>query len=394
MESAGRFFIFLGGLFLVGLLMSFLARMLSIPRVSLLLCSGIALGPYGLNLLSADEQEWFRFITDLTLLIVGYLLGARLTPDYLARYAKGVMVSALIITLVTSLLVTLLLILAGVDARVAVILGAIAAATDPVALIDTVRERAHRSGFTDMLEGIVAMDDVFGLLVFSFALAAVALLNEANGLLQPLLHMVYDIFGAVLLGAFAGYVVAKVLNAKRAGKPVIVESLAFILLLGGVAMYLQVSFLLAAMVMGAVVVNLADKETPHLHEIESIEEPFLVLFFLIAGAALNFSAGLELFYLLLLFVVFRLIGRYLGGWLVPTRYLKRRYKNILGISLLPQAGVAMGMALVASQTYPEIAGVILPLTISATVVFEVLGPLATSRVLGHLERKEGEIRQH
>ncbi len=385
MAEGGSFFILLGGLFLVALIISPLARLFKIPRVTLLLLSGVALGPYGVDLLSEIRGQWFPFITDITLLIIGYLLGARLTRDYLEKYARGVMVASLIITLVTSIVVTAVLILFGVDSKVAIVLGAIAAATDPAAMIDVLRQRERETAFGKLLEGIVAMDDVLGLLVFSVALALVGLVTRTNGLTEPLLHMLYEIVGAVVLGGIAGYIAAKLLNGKRPEQPVIVESLAFILLLGGIALHLGVSFLLAAMIMGTVVVNLADKAAEHLHEIEYIEQPFLVLFFIMAGAALSFDGGDAILMVLLIFVGARIAGRFVGGWLVPEKWTSTQQKRVLGITLLPQAGVAMGMALVASHTYPDIAHVVMPVTISATVIFEVLGPVVTSRSLDYLD---------
>jgi Kef-type K+ transport system membrane component KefB len=380
-ERVGEFFILLGGLFFIGLLVSSLARILAIPRVTLLLLSGVALSPVGFDLLSIIPEGWLSFIADFTLLIIGYLLGARLTPEFIHQYAKGVLISSTIITLVTSAVVTLGLIALGVNLYVSLILGALAAATDPAAMVDVLHQRNSVGHFGKTLEGIVAMDDVLGLLVFSVALTVVGYIEQGNGSLKPLLNMLYEVGGAILLGSVAGYITAKLLNAKKQTQPVIVESLAFILLLGGVTKYFDVSFLLAAMVMGAVVVNVADKAADHLHEIEEIEQPFLVLFFIMAGASLSLDAGAIIIQLVVFFVLLRIVGRYLGGLAIPAKYTLPHTRHIIGVTLLPQAGVAMGMALVASNQFPQIANVVIPVAISATVIFEVLGPVMTAKCL-------------
>ncbi len=382
-ESVGEFFILLGSLFFIGLVVSSLAKILAIPRVTLLLLSGVALSPIGFNALSHIPPGWLSFIADFTLLIIGYLLGARLTPEFVQRYAKGVLVSSTIITLITCIVVALGLIMVGVNVYVSLILGAIAAATDPAAMIDVLHQRDRSSEFGKTLEGIVAMDDVLGLLVFSVALSIVGYLDQGNGSFEPLFDMVYEVGGAIVLGAIAGYVSAKLLNAKRQTQPVIVESLAFILLLGGTAKYFDVSFLLAAMVMGCVVVNVADKAADHLHEIEEIEQPFLVLFFIMAGASLNLDAGASIAKILAIFVLLRIVGRYVGGILIPPSYTIAHTRHIIGLTLLPQAGVAMGMALVAANQFPQVANVVIPVAISATVFFEVIGPIITSKCLDY-----------
>jgi Kef-type K+ transport system membrane component KefB len=256
-------------------------------------------------------------------------------------------------------------------------------------MMDVLKERTKKTRFGNMLAGIVAMDDVLGLLMFSMALALIGLWTGSNGVAQPLINMVYEIGGAIILGGAVGFIAAKLLDRIKPGQPVLVESLAIILLVGGIAIYLHVSFLLSAMVLGAVVVNVADETADHLHEIEFIEQPFLVLFFIIAGSTLNFEAGAIIMNILMMFVGFRIVGRYLGGWLVPKRFITSKQKSGLGIALLPQAGVAMGMALVASNAYPETADIVIPVAISATVIFEIFGPMVTARVMTRMEKHEG-----
>jgi NhaP-type Na+/H+ or K+/H+ antiporter len=387
MENVSQLLTLFGGLFLISLVVSPIATRLKIPRVTLLILSGAIMGPQGFGLLNGVSETWFPFIADITLLIIGYLLGARLTKEYLRKYIGGVMTAATIITLTTVAVVTLGLYLAGFPIEVACLLGAIAAATDPAATVDVLRERNHNSHFSQLLEGIVALDDVVGLLVFSFILAALALANGHGGIIAPIQHMLWDIFGAIVLGAVIGGLLAYLLNKRDQTKSVIVESLGFIFLCGGLSIHLEVSFLLAAMTMGLVVVNKADATADHLHEIEDIEKPFLVLFFVMAGASLNLEVGTTIGIAGALFMVFRVIGRYLGGvFLPPTKQLKGQ-RHFLGISLLPQAGVAMGMALVASHAYPEHRELLVSVSIAATIVFELIGPIFINIALDKVEKK-------
>jgi len=380
-EDVSQLLTLFGGLFLISLVVSPIATRLKIPRVTLLIISGVVLGPQGLALLNGVSEIWFPFIADITLLIIGYLLGARLTRDYISQYIGGVMTAATIITLATVAVVAIGLLLAGFPVEVAFLLGAIAAATDPAATLDVIRERAKDNRFTQLLEGIVALDDVLGLLVFSFILAGLALVNGHNGVWEPIQHMLWDILGALVLGAVIGGLLAYLLNKRDPSKSVIVESLGFIFLCGGLAIHLEVSFLLAAMAMGLVVVNKADATADHLHEIEDIEKPFLVLFFVMAGASLNLEIGAAIGVAGLLFILLRTLGRYLGGLLLPPTQQLKGQRRWLGISLLPQAGVAMGMALVASHAYPEHRELLVSVSIAATIIFELVGPILINRAL-------------
>lgn len=391
MENVSQLLILFGGLFLISLVVSPIAVRLRIPRVTVLILSGVALGPYGLNMLNGMSESWFPFIADITLLIIGYLLGARLTKDYLKQYIGGVMTAATIITFSTVLIVSIGLLLAGFPVEVACLLGAIASATDPAATLDVLRERSKSTHFSKLLEGIVALDDVLGLLVFSVILAGLALANGHNGIMEPIQHMLWDILGALVLGLVIGGLLAYLLNKRDPSKSVIVESLGLIFLCGGLAIHLEVSFLLAAMAMGLVVVNKADATADHLHEIEDIEKPFLVLFFVMAGATLNMEAGAVIGLAGAVFIIFRTIGRYVGGLLLPATPQLKGQRHWLGISLLPQAGVAMGMALVASHAYPEHAELLISVSIAATVVFELIGPVFINLALDKGKASQSEV---
>ncbi|MDX1693451.1 MAG: cation:proton antiporter [Ketobacteraceae bacterium] len=386
MEEASRILTFFGAIFLLSLVVSHIARRLNIPRVTLLILTGVALGPHGLNLINGAERDWFPIITDVTLLIIGYLLGARLTKNYLSRYARGVIVAAFVITTITCVTVASGLLLLGFSVDIALILAAVAAATDPAATLDVLRERRHRGHFGLTLEGIVAMDDILGLFAFSFMLAALGVLHDDGSAgYQHLVHLVWEIGGSAVLGLGMGGLTAFLLDKTPRGHPVIVESLGFIFLCGGLAMTLDVSFLLAAMIMGIVVVNRADKTYEHLHEIEYIEQPFLVLFFVLAGATLELGNIVEIGMLGVAFVLLRIGGRLAGGFLVPLKFIQQRERPWLGLALLPQAGIAMGMALVATAAHPDTRDTVLPVAITATVVFELIGPLLTHFSLTRVE---------
>ncbi len=153
-------------------------------------------------------------------------------------------------------------------------------------------------------------------------------------------------------------------------------------LVGGLAIWLEVSYLIAAIVMGMTIVNLAKHHDCSFHEIENIEPPFLILFFVLAGASLEFGYINEIGLIACIYIIARIIGKIIGakvgGAISRT---DASVQNWMGIALMPQAGVAMGMALVASNQLPEYRQLLLSVAISTTIFFELFGPVFTTMAL-------------
>ncbi|MGD8514667.1 MAG: cation:proton antiporter [Granulosicoccaceae bacterium] len=376
--TAAQVLITFGGLFLLGLLADLAGRHTPLPRVTLLLLSGFVIGPSVLDWLPAFTNEWFPVLTDIALAMIGFLLGHNMTRARLEALGRAVLAMSIGEVMMTSLLVFGVLLLFGVPVEIALLLAGIAPATAPAASVDVVREYRARGKFTDTLLGIVAIDDAWGLLVFSLLLAIAQALNGQGGALGVLTTGAWEIGGAVLLGIVLGLPMAYLTGRIRPREPTQAEALGLVMLCAGLAVWLEVSYILAAMVLGTVVVNRAKHHDRPFHAIEGIEWPFLILFFLLAGAALHMEAlahaGILAAAYIGLRVAGRILGTRLGGWLSGTDAKTRHW---IGLALLPQAGVAIGMALLASQHFPEIKNVILPVVLGSTVIFELIGPIIT-----------------
>ncbi|MDF2179807.1 cation:proton antiporter [Aliiglaciecola sp. CAU 1673] len=381
MDKQASWLLLVGGFFLITLLISPLASRFHIPRASLFILSGILLSQATGERLNGQATEWFNSISSVTLLIIGYLLGTKLTLSYLRRYAKSVTLITLSVTFGTFALVALGLYVLGMPLPLALIFGVLASATDPAATYDVIRQTGVNNRFTRILEGVVALDDAAGLILFSLVIAALAWFGS-DTFISPMVDMLWEIGGALVLGCLMGLLLVFLLNLKQERDNVFVESLGLILLCGGLALYLHVSFLLSAMVMGLVVVNRAKESQEHLHDIEFIEQPMLILFFILAGASASLSQLWLVGDILLAYVLMRIVGRVISALLVPQSELPNSQKPWLGLSLLPQAGVAMGMALLAAQYYPEYQDQLVSVTVAATIIFELLGPLLTFQGIG------------
>jgi Kef-type K+ transport system membrane component KefB len=382
MDARAITLITLGGLFLVGLAADVVGRRTRLPRVTLLLLVGVCAGPIGLDLFPDSTTLWFPFVADLALVMVAFLLGGELTPELLRDHGRAILSISFVVVVVTALCVGAGLLAAGWTLSLALLLGAISTATDPAAVSDVVRETGVSSRFSKTLLGVVAVDDAWGIAAIGLALTVVLGLHSPDAARTAVLHGLFEIFGAILVGCALGIPMALLTGRVREGEPTQSEALGGVLLCGGVAMLLGVSFLLAAMTMGAVVANLARHHTRPFHAIEGIEWPFMVLLFVLSGASLRLTELGAAGGLTAAYIGLRVIGRVAGGWLgAYATGLDGPADRMIGAALLPQAGVAIGMALVVSQRLPEIGGAILSATVAATIVFELLGPIATRLAL-------------
>lgn len=378
MQTSAQFLITLGGILLLGLVTSTLGRRSLLPRVTLLLLFGILIGKGMLDLIPSLFYERFEIIADMALLMVGFLLGGKLSLASLKQSAGKVLWISIIAALVSTIIVSLGLIWVGVPTAIAILLGCIASATDPAAVLDVTIETDEKNPFKDLLLSIVALDDIWALVLFAIGMALVTSFHGHAEDASSLLMATREIGGAVILGTSLGLPAAYLTGRVKPGQPILTEALGIVFVCGGLALWFDVSFLIASMVLGAVIANIAKHHEYPFHSIEGVEWSFMLVFFVMAGASLELGAMREIGLIGLIYILCRsmgkIIGARIGGQLSKA---DTATKNWMGVALLPQAGVAIGMALVASNTFPEYRSVLLPLAISSTVFFEIFGPVFT-----------------
>lgn len=368
----------LGVIFMFGVAADLLGRSTFLPRVTTLLVCGILVGPVGFDFLPASITGAVDIITTMTLLMVGFLLGGRLnknTFEVSGRALFGVSVVAALGAVVT---VTAGLLLIGLDSGLALLFGCIASATAPAATLDTIVEGEYTGPFADLLAAIVALDDAWALLLFSLGLTVALATNGHAGDSLLLWTMAWDILGGVGVGVVVGVPGAYLTGRIRPGEPTLVEALGLVFICGGLALWLEVSYLLAAIAMGAVVVNLARHHDRPFHSIEEVEWPFLVVFFMLAGASLQLDELRTMGVVGAVYMGCRILGKIVGAWLgacvTTTDIATRRW---MGLAMLPQAGAAMGMALLAATHLPDYRQLLLGVIIGSSVLFELIGPVLT-----------------
>jgi Kef-type K+ transport system membrane component KefB len=310
--------------------------------------------------------------------MIGFLIGEQLTPDSLRKLGRRVLILSASKVLLASAFVFAGLLLIGVALPAALLLAGIAPATAPAATFDVVHESGAEGEFTQTLLGIVAIDDAWGIMIFTVLLSIAQALSGQGGEAGELLSATWELVGAVGLGVLLALPMAYLTGRIQRGEPTQAEALGFVLLCSGIALWIEVSYLLACVTLGAVVASLAKHQRRPFRAIEGIEWPYLILFFLLAGASLHLEALAAVGFIGAAYIALRATGLYLGAQLggrlsgAPPRIYRW-----MGLAVLPQAGVALGLALMAAHAFPELENLILPTVFGSTVLFELVGPVGT-----------------
>jgi Kef-type K+ transport system membrane component KefB len=368
----------LGSLLLFGLLTFWLGSVTALPRVTLLILMGILIGPSGLDLFQETREFWLEPLATLALIMVGFLLGGTLNRSTQKHHGTQIIIMSIGIALITLLTVTAgLMLFTDLPLEATLLLGAIATATAPAATAAVIDEQKESGEFGTTLLGVVALDDIWGLIIFSLCLTFATGAVIDNGL-SIFSFGLQEIVGALLVGVALGLPMSFLTGRIREGEPTLIEALGLVFICGGIALWLEVSYLIAAMAMGATVANFAKHHTRPFHAIKNIQSPFLVLFFILAGASLNLETFMGIGLVGGLYIALRLTGKIAGGWIAGRLSgMSNSNARWMGAAMLPQAGVAVGMALIVGQSLPEHANTILTVTIAATALFEIVGPVAT-----------------
>lgn len=374
-----------------GLLVTRLTRLVKLPNVTAYLIAGVLIGPCVFKLVPSDALDSFSVITEAALGFIAFSIGDQFKLDSLKAIGKP----ALIITALESIGavactmgITLLL---GFDPVVCVMLGALSASTAPAATLLIVRQYKASGPLTDMLLPVVAADDATGLIAYSICVnIALGFINhDAFSFVNTVLVPLIDIVLALLVGAVIGFLLALSHRFFKSHTNRMSIAIACVFLGVGVADYFDLSNLLLCMAMGAVYVNLRDDAERILGCIDDWTYPLFMLFFVISGAELNLGTLPKVGLIGIVYIFARFGGKFFGSWLGGTiTHQPPVVKDNIGWALMPQAGVAIGMATMALAQLPlEYGQQIQTVILSATLVYEIVGPLASKNAL----KRAGEI---
>ena len=372
-----------------GLLVSRLARLVKLPNVTAFLVAGLVIGPCVGRIITEEQAASMNVISEAALGFIAYAIGGEFKLSYLKKIGKAPLTITFFQGMTTALCVDVGLIVLGVPVPEALLLGAIALATAPAATLMVVRQYKANGPVTQMLLPVVAMDDALGLMVFSISSSvAAALLGGEMTVQSMLVAPLAEIVGSLALGSALGFVLGYCSRffASRGNK--LALSIALVLAGVGLCDMWGLSSLLVCMMIGAVMVNISQQHEVLMEQCDRFTPPLFLLFFVLSGAQLDVTVlpvvGLTGICYLLLRSIGKWCGTMLGALCVHADKNIRKY---LGLTLLPQAGVAIGMSQLVSIKFPALASQINTIVLAGVLVFELVGPIVTKLAL----TKAGEI---
>jgi len=378
---------------LLGLLAARMLRRVKFPAVTAYLLLGILIGPEVLGLVARPILGVTGSISNIVLSFVAFGLGQNFSRENFSRIGKSVLWISLLEASGAWLLVTFsCLYLLRQPLPVCLLFGAIASATAPAATVMVVRESGAKGNFTDTLLGVVALDDAWCLIIFAVSLALAKGLTHSGGegfhLSAAFARSLLEIGGALGLGTLMALIFTYFSRHLRAPGDLLIYTLGFILLNTGLAIYFHLSVLLASMFLGMVLVNINKTSFRFFDIVRTVDSPLYLAFFVLAGASLEIHLLGKLGLLALTYFIFRILGKVgcasLGGWISRAASPVKKY---LGFALVPQAGVALGVALIAKAEFPPMGGMIFTTIVATTILYEIIGPFFTRWAL----HKAGEI---
>lgn len=392
---------------LLGLFMSRLAKLCKLPAVTAYLITGILIGPFclghlgieGIGFQSLAQVEGLDLFSNVALGFIAFAIGNEFRLSSLQQTGKQAVIIGIVQALAATVLVDAVLIGAcfvfsdKITLPAAITLGSIAAATAPAATLMVVRQYKAKGPLTDLLLPIVALDDAVGLVVFavSFGIAK-ALASGTVDLVSILVNPLIEIAGSLLLGALMGYLLTFTERFFKSRSKRLSLSIAFVILTVALSMLtvrigaVEIGFsaLLTCMMLGTVFCNLCDFSEELMDRCDRWTGPLFVLFFVISGAELDLSVLTDGTVVLIgiLYILARSLGKYIGAFGgAKATGCSKTIQKYLGITLLPQAGVALGMTLTAQELGGAEAQLIRNIVLFSVLIYELIGPLLTKMSL-------------
>ena len=413
MTQTTSIFLSLSVALLAGLLLSRLAKKVQLPAVTAYLVAGVLIGPFALGKIgipglgiTSDQIEGFGLISDLALGFIAFSMGSEFRIAQLKKIGKqatfiGVF-QALFTTLVVdaALIVLHFIIPETFTLESAIVLGAVATATAPAATLMVVKQYKAKGPVTDILLPVVALDDAVGLVAFaiSFGVArslGAGSINATSVILEPILEVVLSLALGFVMGLLFT-LCEKYFHSRSKRMAVSVTFVMMTVALSSMSfeigtVHIGFSSLLACMMLGTVFCNICEVSEELMERADRWTTPILILFFVISGAELELSVFSDIMVVVIgaVYIISRSLGKYFGaGISAKMAKCNPNVVKYLGITLLPQAGVALGMAIKAIELGPE-GAIVRNITLFAVLIYEIVGPFLTKVAL----TKAGDINE-
>lgn len=374
----------------VGFLMTRLTKLAKLPNVTGYILAGILIGPYCLNLIPGNIIEGMGFISDIALAFIAFSVGEFFKFSSLKKSGMKIIVLTIFEALMASVVVFLVMyFILHLSLAFSIVLAALASATAPASTIMTIRQTKAKGEFVDTLLQVVALDDVVSLVAYSVAISiALATISGTSGggfsfdiVVLPILKNLLSL----VIGAVLGYILKLLMKVKHGSDNRLIIVISVLLLFCGISSLLDVSPLLGCMIIGTVYINLTNDEKLFL-QVNYFSPPILLMFFVVSGLGFNLSAlfsgesilgSVPLWAIGVIYFIVRIVGKYLGAYLGCVTIKKpKEVRNYLGLALIPQAGVAIGLAAMGARTLGgDVGEALQTIILASSVLYELVGPV-------------------
>lgn len=367
-----------------------IAKLLKMPNVTGYLIAGLILGPSFLNLIPTSMVNGFKVVSDMALAFIAFSIGSEFSISYFKKVGMAPIIIAIAESFGAVIFVSAALIILGFDPKLSLLLGAIASATAPAQTIMVINQYKAKGSLTSMLMSVVAIDDAVALIAFGFAATIVKLMEsslDANIILS-VVSPVYEVVVSLVLGALIGILMKVVFRWFKKPSNILCITIGFVLFTYWLAETIHGSSLLACMALGGMLTNIYSDVDKVMKISEGFTPPVFMIFFAISGAGFEVSALPKIGLIGLTYVLMRILGKIAGSWF-GGKISKQEEKicKYLGPTLMPQAGVALGLIIVAESLIPKYAPQIRAVILCSTFIYSIIGPVSAKVAL----QKAGEI---
>ncbi|MFV0399690.1 MAG: cation:proton antiporter [Oscillospiraceae bacterium] len=381
----------LGLIMITGYIGGKLASLVKLPNVTGYLLAGLLLGPSLINLVTVQDSESLSIINDVALSAIAFSIGSEFLIKNMKKLGKSIVIITLLEVVGAVLVVfSIMYYVFRQPFAFSIVIASMSAATAPAATLMVIQQYRASGPLTKTILPVVALDDIFGIIVFGIAIAA-AKISEGGAqgftawtFLQPFA----EIAGSILLGAVLGFALAFVSKRAKNKEELLLLIVAAIVLTTGLCTWLGLSSLLACIMVGSVLFNLHSHPVRISSAIDDFTPPIYLLFFTLAGASLDLKILAQVGLLGIAYILARAAGKMLGAW-AGAKVMKseRTVQRNLGLALLPQGGISIGLSVLVRQQLPAYAVPITTTIMFSVLVFETLGPIFAKIAI----QKAGEI---
>ena len=373
-----------------------LAKFAHLPNVTGYLILGLLVGPGCFDILHQQVIDTFSIVTDVALMFIAFSIGAEFEWKFLRKVGKAPIVIGVCEGLGATFLVDLVLILVGTPLPLSLALGAIASATAAASTMMVVKQYKTKGPLTSTLLPVVALDDAVALISYGISMAVATILtsgaqgNLALSLAKPLLEIVVSLS----IGAVLGFGLAFLCKIFTGSGNRLACTLMMLFFCLGICDYYDLSTLLACMMLGAIFANASSVANKIFEPVDKLTPPIYMVFFILSGASLKLSVIPTVGLIGIIYIVVRVCGKSRGAYLAATACkCDPQVRKWMGLTLVPQEGVAIGLATLAQAALPEYGETIRTVVLCGIVVYELVGPMITRFALsqaGELTAKPGK----